>query len=40
MKVKVAVPMHYNSIVGSRADADRFKKLVGGDRTVEILQQE
>jgi L-ascorbate metabolism protein UlaG (beta-lactamase superfamily) len=40
MMVKVAVPMHYNSIVGSRADADRFKKLVGGVRTVEILQQE
>jgi len=40
MKVKVAVPMHYQSIVGTRADAERFKKLVGGERNVEILQQE
>jgi L-ascorbate metabolism protein UlaG (beta-lactamase superfamily) len=40
MKVKVAVPMHFASIVGSRADAERFKKLVGGEKSVEILQQE
>jgi len=40
MKVKVAVPMHYQSIVGTRADAERFKKLVGSERNVEILQQE
>jgi L-ascorbate metabolism protein UlaG (beta-lactamase superfamily) len=40
MKVKVVVPMHFNSIVGTRADAERFKKLVGDARTVEILQQE
>ena len=40
MKVKVAVPMHYQSIIGTRADAERFKKLVGGERNVEILQQE
>jgi L-ascorbate metabolism protein UlaG (beta-lactamase superfamily) len=40
MKVKVAVPMHYASIVGSRADAETFKKLLAGARTVEILEQE
>jgi L-ascorbate metabolism protein UlaG (beta-lactamase superfamily) len=40
MKAKVVVPMHYNSIVGTKADAERFKKLVGDDRTVEIIQQE
>jgi L-ascorbate metabolism protein UlaG (beta-lactamase superfamily) len=40
MKVKVAVPMHFGSIVGTRADADRFAKLVGTSRTVEILEQE
>ena len=40
MKVKVAIPMHYASIVGSRGDAEKFKKLVGGERNVEILQQE
>ena len=40
MKVKVAVPMHYNSIVGTRADAERFQKLLGSARNVEILEQE
>jgi L-ascorbate metabolism protein UlaG (beta-lactamase superfamily) len=40
MKAKVIVPMHYNKIVGSKADAERFKKLVGSSRTVEILEQE
>ena len=28
IKPKVAIPMHYGSIVGSRADAEEFKKLV------------
>jgi L-ascorbate metabolism protein UlaG (beta-lactamase superfamily) len=37
-KPKVAVPMHYNSIVGTAADADRFKRLC--KTKVEILQQE
>ncbi|PNV78337.1 MAG: Zn-dependent hydrolase, partial [Thermoproteota archaeon] len=27
MKTKVAIPMHYGSIVGSRRDAERFKEL-------------
>lgn len=40
MKVKVAVPMHYARIVGSRADAESFKKLLAGVRTVEILEKE
>lgn len=40
MKANVVVPMHIESIVGSRADAERFKKLVGGARTVQILEKE
>jgi len=40
MKVKVAVPMHYDSIVGTRADAERFQMLLGSARNVEILEQE
>ncbi|MDV3293060.1 MAG: MBL fold metallo-hydrolase [Nitrososphaerales archaeon] len=40
MKVKVAVPMHYASIVGSREDAEAFRRLLEGSRTVEILEKE
>lgn len=40
MKVKVAVPMHFGAIVGSRADAEKFKNLVGNYCTVEILEKE
>ena len=40
MKTKVAVPMHIGSIVGTLADAERFKDLVAGTPTVEILQKE
>lgn len=40
MKAKVVVPMHIESIVGTRADAERFEKLVGGARTVQILEKE
>jgi L-ascorbate metabolism protein UlaG (beta-lactamase superfamily) len=40
MKAKVVVPMHYGSIVGDREDAERFKKLLGSARTVEILEKE
>ena len=40
MKAKVVVPMHIESIIGTMADAERFKKLVGSARTVEILQKE
>ncbi|MFN3466438.1 MAG: MBL fold metallo-hydrolase [Candidatus Brocadiales bacterium] len=37
MKPKVAVPMHYGSVVGSVVDAERFKKLVKAPTKVEIL---
>ncbi len=40
MKTKVAVPMHIESIVGTKADAERFKKLVGSAVEVEILEKE
>src|SRR5579863_6038256 len=40
MKVKVAVPMHYASIVGTKADAERFRDLVGSVHSVEIIEQE
>ncbi len=40
MKVKVAVPMHFNRIVGTKADAEKFKRLVGSSRAVEILEEE
>jgi L-ascorbate metabolism protein UlaG (beta-lactamase superfamily) len=37
-KPKIAVPMHYNSIVGSMEDAKKFKKICNGE--VRILKQE
>lgn len=37
IRPKIAVPMHYGSIVGSKADAERFKKLVKAPIMVEIL---
>ena len=40
MKAKVVVPMHVGSIVGNRADAERFKELVGSRPAVEILEKE
>lgn len=40
LNVKVVVPMHFGSIVGTRADAERFRKLLGSARTVEILEKE
>ncbi len=40
MRVKVAVPMHWGKIVGSRADAEKFKKLIGSYCKVEILEKE
>jgi|RhiMetdeSRZDD1v2_1073273.scaffolds.fasta_scaffold00299_37 L-ascorbate metabolism protein UlaG (beta-lactamase superfamily) len=36
---KIAIPMHYGSIVGSKEDADRFKTLVNVCK-VEILDRE
>jgi len=40
MKAKVVVPFHWGAIVGSKADAESFKKLLAGTRTVEILEKE
>lgn len=40
MKVDVTVPMHFGSIVGSNADAEKFRSLVGDRPTVEILDRE
>lgn len=37
IKPKVAIPMHYGSIVGSSADADTFKRLLEGKVRVEVL---
>jgi L-ascorbate metabolism protein UlaG (beta-lactamase superfamily) len=37
IKPRVAVPMHYGSIVGTKADAERFKRLVKAPIRVEIL---
>ncbi len=40
MKVKVAIPMHIGSIVGTKADAEKFKMLVGDRCEVRILEKE
>ena len=40
MKTKVVVPMHWGSLVGSKADAESFRELLGNDRAVEILEKE
>ena len=40
MKIKVAVPMHIESIVGTMADARRFRDLLAGKREVVILEKE
>lgn len=40
MRVKVAVPMHIESIIGSMADAQRFRNLLAGEREVVILERE
>ena len=39
LRPKVAVPMHYGSIIGTRADAEKFRSLCGG-LIVEILENE
>ncbi len=38
MKIKIAIPMHYGSIVGSKRDAEEFRKLAGCE--VAILEKE
>ncbi len=40
MKVDVVVPMHVGSIIGSMADAERFRTLVGAKPSVQILERE
>lgn len=40
MRLKVAVPMHFGSIVGSTNDAERFKELLGPKLQVVILEKE
>ena len=40
INAEVVIPMHYGSIVGSRADAERFRHLVGSSRPIEILEKE
>jgi L-ascorbate metabolism protein UlaG (beta-lactamase superfamily) len=37
-KPELAIPMHWGAIVGSKADAERFKKLFNGETN--ILRQE
>jgi L-ascorbate metabolism protein UlaG (beta-lactamase superfamily) len=38
MKAKVVVPMHFGTIVGTKADADRFKKLASCE--TKIMEKE
>jgi L-ascorbate metabolism protein UlaG (beta-lactamase superfamily) len=40
IKPKIAIPMHYGSIVGSRDDAEKFSEKLKGKITVEILTEE
>lgn len=40
IRPKVAIPMHYGSIVGSKNDAERFAEELKGKVDVIILQQE
>ena len=40
IKPKIAIPMHYGSIVGSENDAERFAKALQGKVEVIILKKE
>lgn len=40
IKPKIAVPMHYNSIVGTEEDAERFAEGLNGKIEVRILKPE
>lgn len=40
IKPKLAVPMHYGAIVGSDADAAKFKKVLEGEVEVAVLAKE
>jgi L-ascorbate metabolism protein UlaG (beta-lactamase superfamily) len=39
LKPKQVIPMHYDSIIGTRADAERFAELVGPTCQVTILEK-
>lgn len=40
IKSRVFVPMHVEAVVGTRADAERFKRLIGGKSETVILEKE
>lgn len=40
IKPKIAIPMHYNSIVGTEEDAERFAEGLKGKVEVRVLKQE
>jgi L-ascorbate metabolism protein UlaG (beta-lactamase superfamily) len=40
MRVSAVIPMHWGTIVGGRADAEKLKKLVGNKVEVVILEKE
>ncbi|ABO09236.1 MBL fold metallo-hydrolase [Pyrobaculum calidifontis] len=40
IRPRVAIPMHYGAIVGSRRDAEEFKSLVGPGVEVVVLERE
>ena len=40
VKARVVVPMHIGTIIGTMADAERFRDLVAGKREAVILQKE
>jgi len=40
IRPKLAIPMHYGSIVGSQEDARRFRDLLRGKAEVKILEKE
>lgn len=40
IKPRVAIPMHYDSIVGTAEDADRFSKALKGKIEVKVLKEE
>jgi L-ascorbate metabolism protein UlaG (beta-lactamase superfamily) len=40
IKPKIAIPMHYGSIVGNKNDADRFAEKLKGKIEVVILNEE
>ena len=39
IKPKIAIPMHWGAIIGSKSDAEEFKKLCGEEIEVKILDK-